>query len=174
MNCKKVGGRLPLFAERELGAEDRRQVESHLAGCPDCRRLLDCLQRAETGLAKFPELEVSPALLERLKAIPWAEKRKAQSKTRTEARPKFFWLRPSLQPVLAGVFLFLVFTSALVFTPAGGRLLKSLDRQFHLGYNQVEKLYAKAESLADSLNSKKDEVIVTLKNASPLRRDDSE
>jgi len=170
MTCRKIEELLPLYAEGELEAQDRRRVETHLAACPNCRRLLACLKQTEAGLARFPELEVSPALIERLKAIPSSEKKKARSRTRVP----FFLARPSLQPVLAGAFLLLVFASALVFTPAGGRLLKSLDRQFHLGYSQVEKLYAKAESLADSLNSKKEEVIVALKTASPLSRDDSE
>jgi anti-sigma factor RsiW len=163
-----------VFVEGELGAEDRRQLESHLTGCPDCRRLVDCLQRAETGLAAFPELEVSPALLERLRAIPRVEQKKAKSEIRTEGRLGFLRLRPSLQPILAGAFLLLVFASAMVFTPAGGRLLKTLDRQFHLGYNQVEKLYAGVERLADSLNSKKEEIIVAIKSASPLSRDENE
>jgi hypothetical protein len=83
-------------------------------------------------------------------------------------------LRPSLQPILAGAFLLLVFASAMVFTPAGGRLLKTLDRQFHLGYSSVEKLYAGVERLADSLNSKKEEIIVAIKSASPLSRDENE
>ena len=170
MTCQKIEELLPLYAEEELGAENLRRVETHLAGCPNCRRLLACLKQTEAGLARFPEVGVSPALMVRLKAIPSADKRKARSRTRVP----FFLARPSLQPVLAGAFLLLVFASALVFTPAGGRLLKSLDRQFHLGYSQVEKLYAKAESLADSLNSKKEEVIVALKTASPLSRDDSE
>ena len=170
MTCRKIEELLPLYAEGELEAQDRRRVETHLAACPNCRRLLACLKQTEAGLARFPELEVSPALIERLKAIPSSEKKKARSRIRVP----FFQVKPSLQPVLAGAFLFLVFASALVFTPAGGRLLKSLDRQFHLGYSQVEKLYAKAESLADSLNSKKEEVIVALKTASPLSRDENE
>jgi len=170
MTCRKIEVLLPLYAEGGLGIEDRRRVETHLAACPDCRRLLACLKQTEAGLARFPELQVSPALMARLKAIPSSNKRKAQSRTRVP----FFLARPSLQPILAGAFLLLVFASALVFTPAGGRLLKSLDRQFHLGYSQVEKLYAKAESLADSLNSKKEEVIVALKTASPLSKDDNE
>jgi len=174
MNCKKVGRLLPLFAEGELGAEDRRGVESHLAGCPDCRRLVDCLRRAEKGLATFPDLEVSPALLGRLKAIPRAEQKKAKSEIRTAGRLGFLRLRPSLQPILAGTFLLLVFASAMVFTPAGGRLLKTLDRQFHLGYSSVEKLYAGVERLADSLNSKKEEIIVAIKSTSPLSRDENE
>jgi hypothetical protein len=170
MTCKKVEELLPFYAQNELGLEDRRLVETHLAGCPSCRRLLDCLKQTEAGLARFPELEVSPALMARLQAIPSSGKKKAPSRIRVP----FFQLKPSVQPVLAGAFLLLVFASTLVFTPAGGRLLKSLDRQFHLGYNKIEQLYAKAASLADSLNSKKDEVIVTLKNASPLSRDDNE
>ena len=170
MTCQKIEELLPLYAEEELGAQDRRLVETHLAACPKCRRLLACLKQTEAGLGRFPQLQVSPALMARLKAIPSSDKKKVWFR----ARVPFLQARPSLQPVLAGAFLLLVFASALVFTPAGGRLLKSLDRQFHLGYSQVEKLYAKAESLADSLNSKKEEVIVALKTASPLSRDDSE
>jgi anti-sigma factor RsiW len=170
MTCHKIEELLPLYAEEGLDAQDRQRVETHLAGCPDCRHLLACLKQTETGLARFPQLEVSPTLMARLQAIPSS----AKKKIRPQTRARFFLAKPSLQPVLAGAFLLLVFAATLVFTPAGGRLLKSLDRQFHLGYSQVEKLYAKAESLADSLNSKKEEVIVALKSASPLSRDENE
>jgi len=173
MNCKKVEELLPLFVAGELGGEDRRKIETHLAACPDCRRLLACLQRAEANLAGFPELEVSPALLARLQAIPSSEQRKARPRVSPRVRERFFRLKPSLQPFLAGAFLLLAFASALVFTPAGGRLLKTIDRQFHLGYSQVEKLYAGAERLADSLNSKKEEIIVAIQSASPLSRDEN-
>jgi anti-sigma factor RsiW len=170
MTCQKIEELLPLYAEEGLGAQDRRRVQTHLAACPKCRHLLACFKQTEAGLARFPELQVSPALVARLKAIPSSQ----EKRIRPRVRFPFFQLKPSLQPVLAGAFFLLVFASALVFTPAGGRLLKSLDRQFHLGYSQVEKLYAKAESLADSLNSKKEEAIVALKTVSPLSRDENE
>jgi anti-sigma factor RsiW len=35
--CRWVRHRLPLLAGGELGVEDRRRVERHMIGCPDCR-----------------------------------------------------------------------------------------------------------------------------------------
>ena len=62
-----------------------------------------------------------------------------------------FLLRPSLQPVFAGATGLLVFISFLAFSPAGRTFQKSFNRQLHVGYSTVEKLYAKAGSLTDEI-----------------------
>jgi len=46
--CRWVRHRLPLLAGGELGVEERRRVERHMIGCPDCR---DRREGSEDALA---------------------------------------------------------------------------------------------------------------------------
>jgi hypothetical protein len=70
--------------------------------------------------------------------------------------------------VLAGSFLALTAAAFLIFTPSGGRLLKTIDRQVHAGYDKIARLYARAESAADSLNGARLEAFDSLKTLPPL------
>ena len=51
--CRWVRHRLPLLAGGELGVEERRKVERHLIGCPDCRRRRDASTGALAALRSF-------------------------------------------------------------------------------------------------------------------------
>ncbi len=162
MRCKDIEKLLPLCARGELAAEQLVRVAAHLDRCPACSGLLERLRRTEAALSGIAEIEPGPALMARLRNIPsTAQKRR---------RFPSFVLAPSLQPVLAGAFLVLVFTATMVFTPAGGRLLKTIDRQVHAGYSKITRLYARAESVADSLGGAGEKVIVSLETLPPLGR----
>jgi hypothetical protein len=114
------------------------------------------LKEAKESLTDFPELEVSENLMNRLYAIPSKKKK---------LMPSFdFLLRPSLQPVFAVATVFLIMISFYFFNPDKKFIDKSISRQIHLGYNKVEKLYAKAESLTDNLDSYKDSLLTSLKD----------
>jgi anti-sigma factor RsiW len=57
--CRWVRHRLPLLAGGELGVEDRRRVERHMIGCPDCR---DRREGSESALSALRAASVtSPA-----------------------------------------------------------------------------------------------------------------
>jgi anti-sigma factor RsiW len=57
--CRWVRHRLPLLAGGELGSEDRRRVERHMIGCPDCR---DRREGSETALSALRAASgISPA-----------------------------------------------------------------------------------------------------------------
>jgi hypothetical protein len=45
-DCEQIEGLLVDYADDELPADDRRQVEAHLASCPHCLTLLQALQRS--------------------------------------------------------------------------------------------------------------------------------
>lgn len=161
MRCKKIIELLPGYAEDSLEARERAGVASHLDGCPRCADLLARLRRTGAALSGLPDIEPGPELLARLRSIPPAA---------PERRRRFpaFVLKPSLQPVLAGSFLALTAAAFLVFTPAGGRLLKTIDRQVHAGYDKIARLYARAESAADSLDGVRQEAFGSLKTLPPL------
>lgn len=64
--CSWVRDRLPLLAGDDLVGPDRRRVESHLVGCPQCRRRRVALGRAllalETASASSPARSDAPSL----------------------------------------------------------------------------------------------------------------
>jgi len=161
MNCQRIEELLSAYLEGDLSPEDKREVEAHLEACSSCSELLSALRETQEALAGFPELEPSPALMVKLYAIP---ERKSFFK-QTFA----FLLRPDLQPVFAAFSTLFIALSFVFFLPQGRGIQKALNRQLHLGYSQVEKLYAKAGSFTDELGSIKDSVVDSLKNLNPLK-----
>jgi len=59
---------------------------------------------------------------------------------------------------------FLIIGSLYFFNPNRRLIDKAIDRQVHLGYGKVEKLYARAGSVTDSLGSYADNFLGSLKN----------
>lgn len=161
MTCERIEELLSAYLEGELSDAGRREVDAHLAGCPACAGLLDVLRETRVALAGFPEVEPGAGLMAKLYAIP--EKKRF-------FRPALrFLLRPDLQPVYAAFSVLLIGLSFVFFLPQGSGIRKELDRQLHLGYGQVEKLYAKAESVTDELGSLSNTVVDSIKTLNPLK-----
>jgi len=164
MECERWEGRLAAYLEDELGGAERTAVEDHLQACPACRELLDLLRSVQVSLRSIPEVEPSPALQRRLAAVPDRKKR---------LRFGFdLFLNPSLQPVLAAATVVLTLISFYAFSPRRSSINKSFERQIHLGYHKIAKLYTQAESLASSLAGYKDSLMVSLQTTYPLQRDE--
>jgi len=162
MTHDRIEELLPAYADGELSADERSLVEEHLPICPDCAELLALLRSASESLAGFPEVEPPAALRETLVAIPVRQKRFRLSLD--------FLLRPSLQPVFAVATVFLALFSFYMFGPNRDLINRSVSRQVHLGVNTIERLYAKAGSVTDSLGATADNVFVSLKQANPFGR----
>lgn len=156
MECEKMEELLSLFAEGEASPEERRLVEAHLQTCGSCAELLSLLKETKRTLSSIPDLEISGQLLSGLRAIPESKK-----------KPRFgfdFLLRPSLQPVMTVATVFLIIGSLYLFNPNKRLIDKAIDRQIHIGYNKVERLYARAGSVTDTLGSYADNFLGSLKN----------
>lgn len=156
MECPTIEELLSPYLEDELNREDRNKVKEHLKTCSSCTSLLSFIKEAHESLVDFPETEVSESLLNRLYNIP-------------EKKKKFklsfdFFVRSSFQPILAAATIVLTFFSFYFFNPDKNQIDKSINRQVHLGYSKVEKLYAQAESFTGSLVAYKDNILVSLKN----------
>jgi len=156
MECERLEELLPSFLEGALSQEEKALVESHLAGCPDCRGLLAVLARTQQALAGLPELEVSPGLRARLLAIPERKKKFSFSFD--------FVLKPSLQPVFAAATIFMTLLSFYLFNPNKATIDRTIDRKVHSGYSEVEKLYASAGSFTERLGDAAENVYVSVKN----------
>ena len=163
MTCDRFEELLSAYLEGELSPEEKRDMDAHLGSCPACAELLSLFRASQGALAAFPEAEPSPALMAKLYAIPDAIPEKKRF-----FEPVFdFLLRPSLQPVFAALSALFIAVSFVFFLPQGRGIQKAIDRQLHLGYSQVEKLYAKAGSLTDELGSLKNGVVDSIKALTP-------
>jgi hypothetical protein len=161
MKCEHIEELLSPYLEDELSREERRAVEEHAKSCESCSLLLSSLKETRGSLVGFPELEVSEGLLDRIYSIPGKKKRFSLGLD--------FFLRPSLQPILAAVTIVLTLVSFYFFNPNKKSFDREISRRLHLGYSQVGKLYAKAESFTASLGEYKDTILVSLKNISGSR-----
>ena len=156
MECQTIEELLSPYLEDDLNREDKHKVEEHLKTCSSCISLLSFIKEAQESLVDFPETEVSESLLNRLYTIP---------ETKKKFKLSFdFFVRPSFQPILAAATIVLTFFSFYFFNPDKNQIDKSINRQVHLGYSKVEKLYAQAESFTGSLVAYKDNILVSLKN----------
>jgi hypothetical protein len=164
MNCAQIEEILASYLENEVSPEEKEMIEGHLKSCVSCSSLLFFMKESQSSLASLPEVELSPNLLDKLYAIP-------------EKKKKFrfnldFLLKPSLQPVYATATIFLVIFSCYFFHPDRKYINKYINRQLHLGYSQVEKLYAKAGSVTDNLGRYKDNILTSLKSSKVLNRNE--
>ena len=156
MNCERIEELLSSFLEGGISASEKRLVESHLAACQACSLLYSAVRETRNALFDFPEVEVSESLMSKLYAIPERKKKFSFSFD--------FVLKPSLQPVFATAAIFLTILSFYLFNPDKKYIDRTIDQKIHLGYSQVEKLYAKAGSWTDRLADYKDNVLGSLKN----------
>jgi len=156
MTCERIEELLSAFLEGELSQAEKALVEAHFAGCPNCAALLAGLSRTQKALTDFPELEVSPDLQARLAGIPERKKKFSFSFD--------FLLKPALQPVFAAATIFMTLLSFYLFNPDKKNIDRAINQKVHSGYNQVEKLYAKAGSFTDRLGDSAENVLVSVKN----------
>jgi anti-sigma factor RsiW len=160
MRCDQFHELLSPYLDRELSSEKREEFERHVDTCPDCAALLAQVQEAQAAMSAWPEMEVSPSLEARLLKI--AAPRKKKSLFNLD-----FFLRPSLQPVMAAFTIVLTLVSLFLLHPDREQLQQSLDRQFHIGVSKIERLFVQAESFTDFLASYKDNVVHSIKNINP-------
>ena len=159
MTCERFEELLSAYLEGDISPEEKREMDAHLASCPACAELLTVFRETQEALKGFPEAEPSPALIARLYGIP---------EKKSFFKPVFdFLLRPALQPVFAALSALFIAISFVFFLPQGRGIQKAIDRQLHLGYSQVEKLYAKAGSVTDELGSLKNTVVDSIKTLTP-------
>jgi len=157
MDCKHIEDLFSLYLEDELSLKERESVDLHLDSCQGCRELLALIRETSEALSLFPEMEVSAKLKGRLYEIP-AQKKRFSFKLD-------ILLRPALQPVFAGVSIFLILISFYVFHPDRITINKTINREIHKGYSKVGQLYTQAESFAVSLFDQTDTLLDSLKNS---------
>lgn len=164
MSYKRIENLLPAYSDGSLGARDRKLVEHHLAECPECRRLLALLRETDRALAGFPELKVSPGLRRKLYAVPERKTEKSESWLS-------FFPRIVRQPVFVPAAVVLLAFTIFMTNPNRDSILRSLNRQVHLGINAAEKVYDRAGSFLDKMNAYKEDALSSLKSINPLSKD---
>ena len=162
MECEHVENLLSSYLEDELTVGDRLTVEEHLKSCADCQVLFILIKETQESLADFPQAEMSEELLERLYDIP---QRKRKFRFSLD-----FLVRPALQPYLAAATILLTVMSFYLFHPEKSAIDKSINRQVHLGYSKIGRLYSEAETFTTSLGEHKDNILDTIKRKQPFGR----
>jgi len=60
MICAERRAALVAYLDEELGATERAELESHLAGCPECRLALEAERRLSVALTSLSPVEPPP------------------------------------------------------------------------------------------------------------------
>lgn len=168
MKCDRIESLLAGYREGALSARDRALVEAHLADCPECGRLLELLGETDRALAGFPVLKVSPALRRKLYAVPRLEAERKEDKAGSWLG---FFPRLVRQPVFVPAAVILLAATVFVTNPHRDAMLRTVNRQVHLGWNAAGRVYDKAGAFIDSLNGYKEETLSSLKRVDPLGKD---
>lgn len=161
MNCHKFREIFSDYIDGALDAGLSVEAGKHLADCADCSSLVDAALANRDMLTGLPELDPGPDLMKKLYAIPAPPKR-------TVFQAMFDFLgRPSVQPALTALTLLMIFFTFLSGHPEGKALRKSLDREFHSGISQVEKLYARSGKVTSEVGTLADSVLNKFKTLKP-------
>jgi hypothetical protein len=161
MNCEHIKQLISPYLDQELSFEENEKFERHIHRCPECRELLEHMRSAQAALSEWPQLEVSPELHVRLAEI-------GATRKKTWFQLNFDVLfRPALQPVMAAFTVMLTLLSLFLMHPDREKIEQSLDRQLHIGYSKIQRLYVRAESFTDFLAVYKDNVVHSIKNITP-------
>lgn len=68
MDCKHIEGKLPAYLEGALPPDEGTLVEGHIAACPNCRRALEDLVKADKLTRGLEEAEPPPWLKQKIMA----------------------------------------------------------------------------------------------------------
>jgi len=156
MNCKQIEKFLSPYLENDLSQEKKTLVENHLKECPKCSELLSYIREAKNSLAEIPEIDISPSFMKKLYKIPKKKKRFTLSFD--------FLFKPALQPLLAAAMVLITVLSLYTVNPNRDKINKYINQYIHAGYSKVERLYARAESLTNSLAGYKEDILFSIKN----------
>lgn len=109
MLCEEVENRILDYQENQLSAAQRAEVETHLAGCPGCRRFARQLQQLDStlsGSVKIPALSAGfdRRLRERIQSAPpvLSEAQRAERKRQLQAEFEAGMARISRGPFTLG------------------------------------------------------------------------
>jgi hypothetical protein len=106
--CETYRKELAAYIYGELSDMDQRDLESHLDGCPECRRELNLIKRVLNGADTL-----NPDLDRALQEVDWqalpdrlADRildPRSRPPSGRKAGPRRFWLQPGMRPVYAAL-----------------------------------------------------------------------
>ena len=107
-DCEHYRALLPEYWSGAISVIQHKEVEKHLAGCPECRAESEYLQRVWTNLELIPAEAPSPALRARFYESLDAYRRGAEELEKpvvAAVKQKWWWTRPVLQFAAAAAML---------------------------------------------------------------------
>jgi hypothetical protein len=129
MNHKTVRQNIELYLHDELPAEQRREIEQHLAGCQDCSAELEQLKELEAAVrAHRKPVEVDDRLLQEARQQLRVALRAERSRPGLTARVQGFFdwiLAPGYRTILGGAIMLIggVFLGRTFFAPSSPTLV---------------------------------------------------
>jgi hypothetical protein len=127
MNCQEVKDYIPDYLKKQLTAEQLRLFEAHVAGCDECRSMLEQMESAWSKLGELPEEEPRPQMRSRFYTMLEEEKRHMQNAERDSLLERLgkrlcaLWpSRPALQMATAALCLLIGAAAGVGFKSAGG------------------------------------------------------
>lgn len=110
MNCKEIQENLSLYLDKSLTMEELNTVNKHLAGCPDCQKELEALEKTIALLSSLEELQ-PPASFRRSLRHKLEEQAERKRRSRWSAFiPDFSRVmhRSTLLPIAAALVLMII------------------------------------------------------------------
>jgi predicted anti-sigma-YlaC factor YlaD len=101
INCNKIKKKLIFYIENEVSAEEKIQIEQHLAKCNECKILTDKLKESLNAINKEKNLDVNPYLSIRIiENINSVKRQKEES----YENPLIRWvLQPAIFTLIAAI-----------------------------------------------------------------------
>lgn len=158
MNCDRFQPLFSDYLEGELQPEVKKELESHLASCPACARLLEATRNLAPEWPRLPEMEPPAGLIQKLYLIPET----SSGRKKAWSFGWKFWLSPAFQPVLTALTVVLVVFSLLTFTTPGRSLKKSAALEVRRTYSLAQKTLVRAGVLKDKLQGYRENFIASL------------
>ena len=112
MDCRRIEEKLPAYLEGALPPEEGKLVEGHVAACPNCRRVLEDLVKAEKLIRGLEEADPPPWLKQKIMAGVREERARREGFLRKLFYPLHIKIpATALATVLIAVFAVYVFRS---------------------------------------------------------------
>jgi len=109
MNCRSCSDALTALLDNELALDEQETVQSHLSGCPECKKEYDSLRWAFGLTERVEPLQFNPSLWNRIHNEITAERSGPVAYIKTLFLPRWRPIVAAVGAVLIALFLFISF-----------------------------------------------------------------
>jgi anti-sigma factor RsiW len=114
MNCRSCSEALTALLDNELALDEQEIVQSHLSGCPECKKEYDSLHRASRLTERVEPVPFNPALWNRIQSEISAQRSGPMAFVRTLFLPLWRPAMVAAGALLIALLLFVSFPSSSI------------------------------------------------------------